>query len=297
MSTTNNLPMLGLILGLSACGDDGMGHTDSDAATAVVHWALGDEFLAVAHRGGAGHAPENTIEAITTAATKGARIVEVDLWRTTDGEIVVLHDNDVSRTTDGQGDVQELSLAELQAFDAGATWSEDGTTFPFAGQGIVVPRLADALAAGPDLYWLLEIKQADPPITDDVVAIVEAAGMAERVFFFSFDTPTLKAIRTDHPSYVTAMSEAEYLAFGAVTDETEANYTPPAPLAMIAFFHMSQFDGLVERADRLGVKILLWTVNDATSLDNWLDDGVHGIISDQVDLLQGAVAERGLSQP
>jgi glycerophosphoryl diester phosphodiesterase len=73
----------------------------------------------IAHRGASAYEPENTLRAFETAIRMGATMLELDLHLTRDGELIVLHDPEISRTTDGAGDVSTLTLAEAQAFDAG----------------------------------------------------------------------------------------------------------------------------------------------------------------------------------
>ena len=95
-----------------------------------------DDVSIIAHAGAQGHAPPNTMEAFEAALELGADTLEMDLQVTADGRIVTIHDGTVDRTTDGSGAVADLTLDEVQALDAGATWEDaDGDT-PFAGQGV-----------------------------------------------------------------------------------------------------------------------------------------------------------------
>lgn len=258
------------------------------------HWALSDSFLPIAHRFGANLAPENTLEALEAARAAGARVVEVDVAQTVDGHLVLLHDKTVDRTTNGTGDITALTLDEAQALDAGYTFSlDDGATFPFRGQGVTIPTFADALAAGADLYWDVEIKQTEPPIVDAVIDAIEAAGMAERVFIASFDDPTIAAVRRDHPSYVTNFGPDEYGRLAALTDETEADYQPPGEIAQIPQWFLSPT--LVERAHRLGIRVHVWTINSEATMEHALDLGVDGIITDEPGLLLDVLARRGIT--
>ena len=96
------------------------------------------------HRGACGEAPENTLPSFERALADGAAILETDVHLTRDGEVVIAHDPDVARMTNGTGRVSELSLAELTALDAGHRFSpDDGATFPYRGRGIRIPTLRE----------------------------------------------------------------------------------------------------------------------------------------------------------
>src|SRR5687768_4901748 len=101
------------------------------------------------HRGASGERPENTLPAFERALAQGVSYLEMDCHATRDGEIVVLHDAELERTTDGEGVVSEHSYAELERLDAGYRFTPDGRAFPFRGAGIRIPRLVEVLTAYP----------------------------------------------------------------------------------------------------------------------------------------------------
>ena len=130
-----------------------------------------------AHRGASGEAPENTRAAFERAVALGIRYLEMDCHATADGELVVLHDADLARTTDAEGPVRERRFAELERIDAGHRFTPDGgKTFPFRGRGVRIPRLVEILAAFPEARINLEVKQDEPPIAEEVVRAVRRAG-------------------------------------------------------------------------------------------------------------------------
>lgn len=103
---------------------------------------------AIAHRGGRGLWPENTLHAFRATAALGVDVLEMDLRQTADGEIAILHDDTVDRTTIGTGRVASLSLAALQRLDAAHHWTtDDEGTPPYRGRGLVVPPLRLILAS------------------------------------------------------------------------------------------------------------------------------------------------------
>src|SRR5882672_6860309 len=104
------------------------------------------------HRGAAGVAPENTLASFRRARADGADVFELDVHATADGEIVVLHDPTLERTTDGAGAVSALPFAVVTRLDAGYRFTTDaGHTHPFRGRGVRVPRLAELLREFPDV--------------------------------------------------------------------------------------------------------------------------------------------------
>ena len=144
-----------------------------------------------AHRGGASAAPENTLAAVREAVRRGAHQIEVDLRRSADGEIVVMHDARVDRTTDGRGAVAKHTLASLRALDAGAHFAAD-----FAGEP--VPLLREVLEAVPSDRWLnLQIKRGEA-FGAAVANAVADAGCLENAFL-ACDAEAARAARAAQP--------------------------------------------------------------------------------------------------
>src|SRR5690554_1995342 len=126
---------------------------------------LSDQVLNIAHRGGGLLRPETTLPAFEHALAVGADVLEFDLHASADGVIVAMHDDTVDRTTEGSGAIKDRSFAELRMLDAGYRFTtDDGQTYPYRGAGIQIPTLEEILLGFPDRYYLMEIKQSEPPI-------------------------------------------------------------------------------------------------------------------------------------
>lgn len=123
----------------------------------------------VAHRGDAAEYPENTAAALKAAVAKGAEMVEIDEWRCKSGELVVMHDGSVERTTDGKGRICDLTLAEIKALDAGA---KKGAAFA----GARVPTLPEALACFPKTGILLNIHCKTGDAAPEVAGLLRREG-------------------------------------------------------------------------------------------------------------------------
>src|SRR5690348_16209850 len=116
--------------------------------------------LFFAHRGGSALAPENTLVAYEKGLSYGADALELDIHPTCDGEIVVIHDDTLDRTTDGSGRVSGFTLDDLRQFDAGYRFTPDsGATYPYRGQGVRIPTLAEVYERFSDARVNIEIKE------------------------------------------------------------------------------------------------------------------------------------------
>lgn len=243
----------------------------------------GDDLL-IAHRGGGDLRPEETLVAYEHAAALGADVLELDVHSTSDGAIVCLHDDTVDRTTDGTGAVHGMTLAEVQALDAGYRFTTDGgATFPYRGTGVTVPTLREVLEAHLGAWFSIEIKQTEPDIVDPVIAVVDAAGAQDRVVLVSFSDTVVAAIRARRPELVTGMAAGEMAQFLALRPASEARYVPPTTIAQLP---ASSIDAeVVARAARFGLRLHVWTVNDRAEMERLIGLGVHGIMTDDPALL------------
>ncbi|MGH7446188.1 MAG: glycerophosphodiester phosphodiesterase, partial [Longimicrobiales bacterium] len=124
------------------------------------HSVLAGAPLLIAHRGGSGLAPENTVPAFVNAAERwAADMIELDVRASADGRCVVMHDACVDRTTDGSGLVAAMTLAQLRELDAGYHFTQDGgATYPFRGTGVRIPTIEDVFAALPAVRITVEVK-------------------------------------------------------------------------------------------------------------------------------------------
>lgn len=180
-------------------------------------------FGIVCHRGANTIAPENTLPAFECALAGGFDFIELDLHITADGEIVVIHDPTLERTTDGKGLVIQHSLADLRALDAG-TWFD-----PFFA-GTRIPTLDEVLALLQryDGRAYLEFKSAPPaPVLDRVLR----AGLLDRVFFWSFNRDFLVTLRQLSPSAQIMARRQDYPSLAETIADFDANIVEFTPMA------------------------------------------------------------------
>jgi glycerophosphoryl diester phosphodiesterase len=247
----------------------------------------GDRLTVFAHRGGAGLAPENTRGAFRAAAALGVDGCELDVRLSKDGEVVVIHDASLDRTTDADGPVSALTAAELARVDAGHRFAS-AAGFPWRGRGEGVPRLVDVLADHPALPFIIEVKGDDPAVADAVVGVVRRAGAFDRVCFGGFADVTLAAVRRAAPEACTSAATEE------IRSALYKSYVwwPLGRIAYRAYQVPEVANGgtrvvsrrFIRHAHRGGCLLHVWTVNtpeDITRLKAW---GVDGVITDRPDI-------------
>jgi glycerophosphoryl diester phosphodiesterase len=250
-----------------------------------------DQILDIAHRGGNTIAPEATIEAFSAALEVGADVLEFDVRTTSDGVLVVIHDDRVDRTTNGSGFVNELTVAEIQELDAGYNYTQDGgETYPYRGQGLQVPQLDEVLAAFPGVPVNIEIKSA--VALSDIPALADslrAYNRTNKALVASFSQDHISAFREAAPEIWTAFSQDEVTYFFLMTPELEESYEPPSPALQVP----PTFSGLtvltpefVAKARRFGLRVDAFDINTAERIQEMLDLGLNGMITNDPALLR-----------
>jgi glycerophosphoryl diester phosphodiesterase len=248
----------------------------------------------MAHRGGAGLWPENTMYAFTRAAEMGVDVLEMDIHSTADGVLVVMHDPTVERTTDGAGRINALTLAELKRFDAGYHWSPDGgKSHPFRGRGITVPTLEEVFTSFNSMHLNIDIKQQQPSLAASFCRMVREHGMTNKVLVGSFHTEALEEFRRECPAVATSYNAAEVGAFLRIsTAGLDKLHSPVAQALQVP----EQANGrqvlsrnFVEAAHERNLQVHAWTINETADIKRMLDLGVDGIITDYPDRLMEAL--------
>lgn len=232
------------------------------------------------HRGAAGVVPENTLESFARGLADGADYVETDAHVTRDGVAVLLHDPDVSRTTDGDGLVADYSLGALQLLDAGYRFEHNGE-FPFRAKGLRVPTFEEALARFPETRFNVELKTADPRLLDAVLEALDRYDARGRVLLAGEESAALDAVRARAPWALTSFSAKDVWEFlQGLTDE---DYRPPGRALQVPV-RFGELDVITEttvrRAHQLGVEVHAWTINDPDEQRALWALGVDGFVTD-----------------
>ena len=152
--------------------------------------------LVMAHRGGQGLWPPNTLHAYERACELGVDVLEMDIHMTADGSIVVRHDPTVDATSNGQGAIADLTLEEIKSLDAGYRWTADGgTSYPFRGRGITIPTLVEVLEAFPDIRLNIDIKPEQPEILPVFARLLADYNRLDTVLVASFHDRQIRSFR------------------------------------------------------------------------------------------------------
>jgi glycerophosphoryl diester phosphodiesterase len=230
---------------------------------------------------------ENSLSAFRRAVAEGYRYVETDVHATSDGVVVVHHDKRLDRTTDGLGEISRQTWAQVR--DAKVSGREG------------IARLEDVLEELPGTHFNVDIKSGSAVVP--FLRTLERTGTYERVAAASFSDARLARLRRlAGPRLVTSMgprSVAAVLAGGRI---------PLLRLGFLARGAMAQVPvrqgglTIVDRAflaaaNRWGIEVHTWTIDDGTQMRDLLDLGVHGIVTDRPDILRDVLVERGAWHP
>jgi glycerophosphoryl diester phosphodiesterase len=252
--------------------------------------------LFFAHRGGSALAPENTLVAFEKGLSYGADALELDVHPTRDGEIVVFHDDTLDRTTDGSGRVSAFTLDDLRQFDAGYRFTPDGgATYPYRGQGVTIPTLAEVYARFPITRVNIEIKEDVPGVEIQLWRVIQEARAEVRTLVGGFlAAPLLRFRALSQGRVATSGSMPEVRAFVLAAYARATRFLRPAYDALQI---PETYRGIpvitpttVRAAHRLGLAVHVWTVDDRTSMERLLGYGVDGLMSDRPDVLAQALS-------
>jgi glycerophosphoryl diester phosphodiesterase len=255
----------------------------------------------IGHRGAAGEAPENTLPSFQRARDDGAAYVELDVRTTADGEVVVIHDETVDRTTDGHGAVNGLTHSEIKRLDAGYHFTKDnGRNYPYRGQRIQIPTLAELFSSFPQIMAIVEIKQANPPMVKKVIEVVSAAGKESDVLLATEEDEIMAGIRAglsgSAPAMATGFCYGEVAAFMAWLERGGSEtYQPPGHAMQLPCEFQSRTlvsAPTLKAAHDLSVEMFVWTINETAEIERLLDLGVDGIITDYPARLRALLGEK-----
>jgi glycerophosphoryl diester phosphodiesterase len=229
----------------------------------------GRAVMVVGHRGASAYAPENTMTSFRLAYEMGADMIELDVHRTTDGALVVMHDDDVKRVTGATGKISEMTLEQVRALDAGERFNKK-----FKGEK--VPTLDEVLAWAADKIMVnIEIKA--PGCEEKVVELVKKYKMVDKVIVSSFDHSIVAKIKELEPAVKTGALVDDIKDIGAVIKECHPDAINPRYTALTK--------KQIADAHALGLQVNTYTPNDGVSMRQLISYGVDGIITNYPDML------------
>ena len=237
-----------------------------------------DGVLAFAHRGGALEAPENTMRAFEYAIGLGYRYLETDAYATRDGVLISFHDDKLDRVSDAKGKIEELTWNEISRARIGG--SEP------------VPLLEDLLTRWPDARINIDPKH-DAAVAL-LIALIKRLGVEDRVCVGSFSGNRIRQVQDAFDGRVcTSLGPAGVLrlksglGFGRFREGCAQVPTKANNVTLVT-------RRFVERAERAGMQVHVWTVDEEAEMRRLLDLGVHGLMTDRPAALKKVLVERGL---
>jgi glycerophosphoryl diester phosphodiesterase len=219
--------------------------------------------LKVGHRGARAYEPENTLRSFKKAIELGVDAVELDVRRTKDDELVVIHDAEVSKTTNGKGLVNELTLKEIKQLNT--------------AKGEKIPTLEEALNfLNKKVKVIIELKEIG--YEDKVLSLIIEKGLEKNVIIVSFHEEALRKVRKISNEIETGLIYVQHKNPIKAALELKANYLLP----LYRFVHTAN----VQKAHENGLKVIVWTINTQEEASEYAKKGVDGIASDKPDILR-----------
>ncbi len=237
--------------------------------------------LAIAHRGASGYAPENTLAAFRRAVALGVTFIETDLQLTRDAHFVALHDEMVNRTTNGQGSIQHMTLAEVRRLDAGSWFGSE-----FMGERI--PTLQDIVefSCKHDVVFYLELKPSGFWGGEHaLISALRESGAIQRTVIISFDPMILQGLRKIEPTLMTGL-----LFDGQLENPFEKALEIGARQLAVKGDLIAP--NLLGEAHKRDLQVVCWTINNPAHMRMLAAAGVDGIMSDYPDRLLSSLKKQ-----
>ncbi len=232
----------------------------------------------IAHRGFSGAAPENTLVAFKRAMEVGSDMIELDIHLSKDRQVMVIHDDVLNRTTNGAGKVSDYTLEQLKQLDAGGWFAPQ-----FKGERIPTLKEVLELARG-HLLVNIEIKNGDPgrydirDLAERALQEVKRAGMENQVLFCSFDPQALQRIQEKNPRVPTALILNKKWDF-------PQEVTGGKSFTLLSCRKSVLTPSNLSRARQKGLKVFVWTLDTEEEMEQFLNWGMDGIITNYPDRL------------
>ncbi len=245
-------------------------------------------FHIIAHRGGAAHAPENSLPAFRRSLEIGVPEVETDVRLSRDGALVLFHDDDLAEKTDHAGPVEARKIAELRSIDIGGWFDRNHPDHPerFAGTGLLT--LEDLFETfGRRLYYHLELKGESPELPDRILAEARSAGVLARVALSSFSEAHLRRARQlDAALPLTwLLRRAQNTASPVRVQRARIEAAIAAGFDEVALAADEVTPRLVAFAQSLGLSVRAWRVRSPEAMRHVIAAGVNGMTIDDPDAL------------
>lgn len=218
--------------------------------------------LRIGHRGARAYEPENTLRSFKKALEIGVDAIELDVRKTKDNYLIVIHDADVKRTTNGKGLVADLALEEIKRLDT--------------EKNEKIPTLEEALDfIDKKAKIIIELKE--PGYEKKILSLIRSRKLDKNVIIVSFNEDALRKVRQLNKEVEMGLIYAKHKNPLKAALELKANYLLP----LYRFTHTAN----VQKAHENNLKVFVWTINTPEEIEEYAKKGVDGIATDKPDLL------------
>ena len=251
--------------------------------------------LIIAHRGGKGLAPEGTMAAFDKAVSLGAHVLEYDTHITSDGHLVVIHDDTVDRTTNGSGKVNEMTLEEVQMLDAGYHFTDENGDYTFRDKGVYLPTIEEVFQKYPNMRHLIELKDTNAPelyeeMIQELWRLIQKYEMEDNVMVGSFTheinerfeavswgqipigagEEAVRDFATKHVAYLNGLADSSVDSLQLPTEAEGFDLTTK---------------NMIQSAKARNMSVYYWTINEKDEMRRLIEKEVDGIMTDYPDRL------------
>lgn len=253
------------------------------------------DVLVIAHRGGRGLGPEGTMAAFDHAVSLGVHVLEYDTHMTSDGHLVVSHDDTVDRTTNGTGKINEMTLEEVQMLDAGYRFTNEQGEYSFRDKGVYIPTVEEVFQEHPNMRHLIELKDTNAPeLYEDVIQelwrLIQEYNMEDQVMVGSFTheinerfeevswgqipvgagEDAVRDFATKHVAFLNGLAGSDVDSLQLPTEGDGFDLTTK---------------NIIQSAKARNMSVYYWTINDKETMRELIEKNVDGIMTDYPDLL------------
>jgi len=255
--------------------------------------------VTISHQGGNKEYPDQSILAFNNSVNLGIQVLELDVHKTLDGTIVIHHDASIDRLTDMTGMIKEMKWADLQNVDGAYNWTINGEDYPYRGKGIKILSLSQLIEKYPDKIYDIEIKQSDPPIEDDLCNLLRNYDITiDQVIVASFYDDIINRFHEVCPEVAISLSVDKgtklyllsriglerLLPINSVIAQLPLQFSSPFGDLSLDKRYINAFS----KGDR---QVWVWTVDDSSEMEEVLEIGAHGILTDRPDILMNVIQE------
>lgn len=257
--------------------------------------ALRPLIIAHADDSGQGLYPGNTLTFLQQMAAMDVDVLEMDVHETADGELVLMHDDTVDRTTEGKGAIRDQTLAELRELNVAYNWTRDGKLYPYRDEPERILTLDQVFETFPKYPMIIELKAPELSAADTLCRTLRAYNKSNQVIISSFHQPAIDTFREHCPHVATGAGSDEVRLFALASRLRAMRLLSPRYQAL----HIPvEYNGItlispesIAQAKERGVRVDVWTVNDAAEMRRLAEMGVDGIMTDRPDRLRKVLDE------